>query len=924
MFWSQRPQSHAGRSELQSLRVPLNLQVEVRLRDELHRCVQEGDWQALKLLLRDLDRSKESLGAASVSAIVNSRLSEKAPTPLHLVCGRGDSYELTQRLLSLGADPNAKAAIVSIRSGVPTDDRPTPLFCAIAHGDIRVSKLLLKHGANPNSRNSLGETPLLFVTRVLPSWENLRKAFTKALLKGGANPSQFDLEGMTPMAECILNERWADATLLAQKAPGNIQITDRAREKVINKVIQASLSALACVAPDGSQVHAMLSNLSELRNALGTGVVSAVLNRSIGGGPSLFARMIDYDVRTWDLVIAESLGASFTAAFDSRMLLTDVKGASALHHAIATNRPELISWALSKVGPWYVQQPVGEQRFSALHVLYLRREPIVLEAARVLLSAGVDPKAVTSSGQNLFDMAVANEDVPAMDLWAELITNPYAQAGPELREMALHDEWIQEHKKSFSEFGRLRVGLPAVVDEEMKKWAGEETSPDFHRRSRDYVEAYAASTDPRRWIRNNPELYRLLPRAMLSKNPTALVQLVRAIDTLNDNVQHVRGWHPFQAELMTLLAHPSQRTEDRSTIERPTGLFVDETRELRRAITLALTSIHRFNNLHIYKVPASTLQLWARIGVGSFSFRYQKWDAQGISVGENRWLSLFEQYGFTPLRDEHGDYSQLGAGYELSLERKQKIQRRLEALGVRFDPEVRIQYYQGCKRAFLPGIGDFILRNSSPFFGPHLLDHPAYFSRFTADNGLTTKDATELTAFTVEQSFIPILQSTLYAPSNSAVAEIEHLLSHIEEVDRDIDAWKFDTRRETAWQSIEGIGTVLSGGYYSDGFPALVQHLHRVVAAAKSKGEPVPHLAFFSRNLPAWRPIRYADMDGTQYPTLELTPETLELLKKLQSSSAEKNDFRRDNGRAFQFFQAGLDHGAALVIVDGKETSDDM
>jgi hypothetical protein len=287
-------------------------------------------------------------------------------------------------------------------------------------------------------------------------------------------------------------------------------------------------------------------------------------------------------------------------------------------------------------------------------------------------------------------------------------------------------------------------------------------------------------------------------------------------------------------------------------------------------------------------------------------------------------LSLFEQYGFTPLQDERGLYPHLGAGYELSRERKELIQRRLKAIGIHFDPEVRIQYYQGGKRAFVPGVGDFILRNSSPFFGPHLLRHPAYFSRFTVDNGLHEVDATALTPLTIEESFMPILQSTLYVPSSSAVVEIEHLLSHIEEVDRDIDAWKFDTRRETAWQTIEGVGTVLAGGYYSDGFPAVVQHLHRVAAVARSKGDPIPHLAFFSRSLPAWRPIPYTDMDGKQYATLELTSETLELLKKLQSSSAERTDFRKDNGRAFQFFQMGLDHGAALVIIDGKETSNDM
>jgi len=924
MFWSSRAHSNNSRSEFHSLRVPLELQVEVRLRDELHRCMQEGNWPALKDVLVELQQKKSTLGAASIAAIVNSRIADNGPTPLHLVCGRGDSYELARSLLSLGADPNAQATIVSMRHGVPSDDRPTALFCAIGLGDQAMCKLLLKYGANPDARNSLGETPLLFLARVLPLWGGGRRAFTRALLKVGANPVHADLEGGTPLAEHLLHERWADAAMLAKAAPEKLQVTDRSKEKVINKFIQVGISALARSGQDTTGVRAMLVNLRDLKGALGTGVVSAVLNHSINGGPSFFARMIDLEVSKRDILLAESIGASFTATFDSRIAFADVKGASALHHAIATNDPQLITWALSKVGIWHLQQPLGEDRMSALHLLYLRAAPISLEAARILINAGVDPKATTSSGVNLFDMAVMNGDIAGMDLWAELITNPYAQASPEVREMALHDEEIQNYKKTFSEFGRLRVGLNAVVEREMKLWAGDENAPDFTRKCREYLEAYAVALNPSRWISNNPEMYRLLPRAMLSKGPMALLQIVKAIDTLNDDIEHVRGWHPFQAELMALLAHPTQATSRTSDQEWHRGALIDEGRELRRAITLALTSIHRFNNIHIFTVPASTLNLWARIGVGCFSFRYQKWDAQGISLGENRGLSLLEQYGFTPLHNERGSSPHLGVGYELSRERKELMQRRLEARGVKFDAAVRIQYYQGCKRAFLPGVGDFILRNSSPFFGPHLLRHPAYFSRFTAEHGLDKADATALTPVTIEQSFMPILQSTLYVPSGSAVAEIEHLLSHIEEVDRDIDAWKFDTRRETAWETIEGVGTVLAGGYYSDGFPAVVQHLYRVAAVARSKGEPMPHLAFFSRSLPAWRPIPYTDMDGKQYSTLELTPETLELLKKLKSSSADRKDFRRDNGRAFQFFQMGLDSGAALVIIDGKETSNDM
>jgi len=384
----------------------------------------------------------------------------------------------------------------------------------------------------------------------------------------------------------------------------------------------------------------------------------------------------------------------------------------------------------------------------------------------------------------------------------------------------------------------------------------------------------------------------------------------------------VRGWHPFQAELMTLLAHPGSDGQESS----PSGIDEDgdAARELRSSVTLALTSIHRFNNLNIFKVSPATVNFWSRVGIGGFSFRYQKWDSQGIQVEDNRFTSLFERFGFSRISGQKGRVSDLGAGYELGMERKERIRDILAPLGVKFDPAVRIQFYQGCKRAFLPGIGDFILRNSSPFFGPHLLRQPGYFSRFTADEGLPTFDAEVLTSRAIEESFMPVLQSSLYVPSNPAVAEMEYLFSHLENVDRELDFWKFDTRRETAWDTIEDVGTVLRGGYFSDGFPVLVQHLKQVAADRKKRSEPIPHLAFFSRTLPAWRPIPYMDLDGKNYSTLELTPATLELLEKCVTSSASRNDFRKDNGRTYQFFQMGLDQGAALVIVDGKEVSHDM
>lgn len=919
MFWKSRSNNIPSRPGLESLRAPLTLQVELQLRDELHRCLQAADRDGLKYVLRQLERKKDALGDSSVSAIVNSRSSSGAPTPLHLVCGRGQAYELAKKLLDLGAEPDAPATVITMRNGLPSNDRPTPLYAAIAHGDLKLTKLLLKSGARANQQNSLGETPIMFALRMLSHWDKRGMIFEGVLLEAGANPRTPDVDGMTPFVEHVLNERVPQAVYLVEKFPGKSLMTERAVERVVTKFLQNALSALARADHDRSGIRGVLDTIEALRDGLGKGVASAIFNSSISGGSSLFARMVEFGVSRNDIIKAESLGGSVTAVFDSKIQTTDIKGVTAFHHIVASNDPLLITWALERVGPWVLKERVGEQGFSPLHLLYLRHRPANLEAAQILIQAGADPLAVTSAGENLYEMAVTAGDAPGIDLWAEYLTNPYVDASPIIREMMLENEEFMAHKREFSRIGRMRLGLPTHIEREMKAWAGNASDPAFQKRCREYMEAYYVAKEPSQWTRSNSEMYKLLPRAMLRKAPMAIASIVKAIDTLNDLNQDVRGWHPFQAELMTLLAHPGVERGKSGDTEAP--IWFDARRELRIAASLALTSIHRFNNLNIFEVAPATVNFWGRIGVGSYSFRYQKWDAQGVRFGDNRLISLFERFGFTPLRDSDGDTLAVGAGYELSRERKEWIRDTLMPLGIKFDPNVTIQFFEGCKRAFLPGIGDFILRNSSR---AHLLKHPAYFSRLTAEAGLPASDASALTPAVIEDSFMPALQSTLYVDNASAVAEMEHLLSHIEAVDRELDFWKFDTRRETAWDTIEGIGTVLRGGYYSDGFPELVDYLTNLAAANRRKGESMPHLAFFPRHLPAWQPIAYTDLDGKEYSTLELTPATLDLLMKLRSSAADRNDFKNDNGRAFHFFQMGLDQGAALVIVDVKEESNEM
>jgi serine/threonine protein kinase len=81
-------------------------------------------------------------------ASVNARDS-KGATPLHKAAYRGD-LTITQLLIKHGADVNARENMFG----------ETPLHCAARSHALEVVELLLQHGADPSIRNINGQTPL--------------------------------------------------------------------------------------------------------------------------------------------------------------------------------------------------------------------------------------------------------------------------------------------------------------------------------------------------------------------------------------------------------------------------------------------------------------------------------------------------------------------------------------------------------------------------------------------------------------------------------------------------------------------------------------------------------------------------------------------------------------------------------------------
>jgi ankyrin repeat protein len=84
---------------------------------------------------------------------------------------RDDTFTLIGRLLDAGANPNARTRefpherryLVAVVGSVAWVDLTgqTPFLRAAAAGDLRVMRLLLEHGADPNLATDAGTTPLM-------------------------------------------------------------------------------------------------------------------------------------------------------------------------------------------------------------------------------------------------------------------------------------------------------------------------------------------------------------------------------------------------------------------------------------------------------------------------------------------------------------------------------------------------------------------------------------------------------------------------------------------------------------------------------------------------------------------------------------------------------------------------------------------
>lgn len=171
----------------------------------LFEAVKKGEVSETKRLLA---------GGADVNAY-----DEYGLTPLEIAVAKGDA-EMIRALFAGGADANVEmkdtgdtaltvaiklhrpqVALLLLDSGADVNLRPkskngvAPLHVAARNGDLEALNLLLSRGAEPDIRDSRGDTPLMTGARYAP--------IVEALLAKGADVNARDDDGSTPLMSAV-------------------------------------------------------------------------------------------------------------------------------------------------------------------------------------------------------------------------------------------------------------------------------------------------------------------------------------------------------------------------------------------------------------------------------------------------------------------------------------------------------------------------------------------------------------------------------------------------------------------------------------------------------------------------------------------------------------------------------------------------
>gem|GEM_PF-6757009 len=455
-----------------------------------------------------------------------------------------------------------------------------------------------------------------------------------------------------------------------------------------------------------------------------------------------------------------------------------------------------------------------------------------------------------------------------------------------------------------------------------------------------YLKAFEEATSINQAIEDRvhlgPYFLEYTKQMLYEDMPTTMTAMISAIEDLMDTSPELHGWHQSEAELALLL----------------NNLNLDVSKgpdtELVNAITRAITSPHRVYFAGLVEFTPSAVDAVKQVGLLTHSFRFLRYETEQQREMNERGevihipqSSIIEKFGFERIDSRISDRSNFlyyeyeqhpgfGRGYLLHPDSDAWQLPHLQQLDI--EPGTWVEFRQGYMLASNSN-GTLLIRNSSPTFGRDGLEHTAYWSNASFDNGLTESDLLNLDP----KIFSNELLDTIFSIPNFREGLDDHprvfaLSQDLLKLKNAIKDWEFDTRRETAWSTDESTGQLYvngNGHHFSTGFPHVVEFLNakmRYNEQLEKHGidpKPLPELSFFNRHLPAWTAepflLSSASVQQGERTRLPVDAVVLDLLTKLSRFDLRSSDQDAMKETGLEAFLAmGAKMQSQLVLVAPK------
>ncbi len=755
---------------------------------------------------------------------------------------------------------------------------------------IKQIRWALKHGANPNMQNKAGESALVLALKT--GELSAGSPLVRELLRHGAAICLEDKSNLSAFSIILEKRGLLSARELASLTQEPLSISETSKPALIQ-----SLGLELLKLSENQQLvktqklRAFLEGLQDFSEIFAAGMLDKIVNtRDARGVSALHFLAANTDVN-WERHHLLQLGANPNAQtqqgwsykLNQKSKVVMEKGASPLHIAAQFGESSALVDLLEFGADRDLQDADGDTpvRMAAMTASRRAKDKLL-----TLIRAGANLSLKNLEGKDFFSEALGwnAQSLSALEIPQFLESREGFTAVQAAR--FLNDLQNFEDRKLISRLYQQGGQLSHVRDL-LNAWNGARNGPE----SREQAEALA----------------RLLPHLFYFYDSSLINPVLDLLDRGYEGKNPPPG--EYESDLLALLGNPQDPNWDTDTSQK---------------VILALRSLG--------KIPPGRSELswqalnnWARIGQLCFSFT--KWRFEALRAPtpsgdkDSEQSSLLERYGFERAPERltdraHDGSAGFGAGFLLRPGKKRfqySVTEGQKRVRQEYDSETHVEF----RRAYLlvsnPQFGTLIIRNSSPVFGRDSLQHAAYYSK----KAVSSKRLEELSAAEIQQtgSFEPVISLRSYRTRNDH--NIRMLLDQLTGLKDDFSAWKFDTKRETAWwKPLPEAPMQLSGGHYSRGFKDLVNLLSGLYYKNKELGlGVVPDLAFVHPDFPAWSPYEFGGTKEKPQTRLRINEKVLRVLQKMANSDlVTAQEFKSSSVHNF-FQQAGFEKEAELVLL---------